>query len=101
MPKCKITVLKRMAHQDLADEYCEPGAVLPCPRFADGQEFLLRFDSLPDESFCDWAWNDIYKSVVSLMNGGSYPKAKDKNTLIACCGDGIRPVVFKLERIAD
>ena len=24
---------------------------------------------------------------------------RDENTMIACCNDGIRPVIFKIERI--
>jgi uncharacterized repeat protein (TIGR04076 family) len=26
---------------------------------------------------------------------------KQENTMIACCNDGVRPVVFKLERIDE
>ena len=101
MRKCKITVLKRMVHQDLVDEYMEPGAAtLPCPHFTEGQEFIV--DDQPGQGFCDAAWNDIYKAYVTLMQGGSFaPWMKDDHTMIVCCSDGIRPVVFKLERIDD
>jgi len=101
MSTCKITVLKRVVHQDLVDKYMEPGAAtLPCPHFREGQEFV--FDDHPGEDFCQAAWNDIYKAYVALKTGGSFaPWMKTDNTLIVCCSDGIRPVFFKLERLAD
>jgi uncharacterized repeat protein (TIGR04076 family) len=101
MPKCRITVLKRIVHQDLVDAYMEPGAAtLPCPWFVEGQEFIVGDDPVPD--FCNAAWNDIYKAYVTLMHGGSFtPWMKQGNTVIACCSDGIRPVIFKLERLDD
>ncbi len=101
MPKCKITVLKRLVHQDLVDEYMEPGAVTrPCPHFTEGQEFIV--DDHPGQDFCDAAWNDIYKAYLTLISGGSFrPWMKEDNTFIACCSDGVRPVFFKLERIGE
>ncbi|RLB26553.1 MAG: TIGR04076 family protein, partial [Deltaproteobacteria bacterium] len=30
-----------------------------------------------------------------------YPWLKQKGVAIACCTDGLRPVIFKLERIED
>ena len=102
MPACKITVLKTMSNQDLADEYCQPSASPRCcGRFTAGQEFIVKYGDQPDESFCDWAWNDIYKVYLTLMKGGSTRSMKNSNTMIACCTDGIQPVIFKLERISD
>jgi len=100
MPKCKITVLKRLVHQDLVDKYMEPGAAtLPCPCFTQGQEFIV--DGQPGEDFCNAAWNDIYKAYTTLVRGGSFaPWMKDDDKVIVCCSDGIRPVFFKLERVA-
>ncbi len=101
MAKMKITVLKRISNQDLADKYCEPSAALPCPNFADGQEFILEAGKCP-ENFCDWAWNDIQKSYLAISKGGSFPGwMKDPDTIIVCCTDGIRPVVFEVKRISD
>jgi uncharacterized repeat protein (TIGR04076 family) len=31
--------------------------------------------------------------------GGDFHWMKEPGTLIACCNDGVRPVVFRLERI--
>lgn len=102
MPECKITVLKTMSNQDLAEEYCQPGDTpRVCPRFTEGQEFMVAYGSQPDESFCDWAWNDIHKVYLTLIKGGSTPSMKNSNVMIACCTDGIQPVIFRLERISD
>jgi len=34
-----------------------------------------------------------------LAFGGDFPWFKEKGIAISCCSDGLRPVVFKLERI--
>jgi uncharacterized repeat protein (TIGR04076 family) len=97
----KITVLKRMVNQDLVDEFCEADVTLPCPVFTEGQEFILESEELP-EGFCDSAWDDIYKSFQIIARGGSLPEwMKEDGTMIACCSDGLRPVVFEVRRIHD
>ena len=104
MPACKITVLKTMYNQDLADEYRRPELRRgPCPHYAEGQEFIVQhFGERPVDFFCDWAWNDIHKVLMALMMGGDFSRwMKDGNTFITCCTDGIKPVVFKLETIED
>jgi len=102
MPGCKITVLKTMLNQDLAEEFRNPNmGVGPCPFFHEGQEFLVEeMGEKPEDFACGWAWNDIHKMVLALMAGGNFRQwMKEENTYIACCTDGIKPVVFKLERI--
>jgi uncharacterized repeat protein (TIGR04076 family) len=101
--KGKITVLKRMANQDLADEYRQEEYnrrhPVPCNLFEDEQEFILENMSTPPEGFCTWAWVDIHRDVVRIMGGGSNAALKQKGTTVTCCTDGFRPVVFKIERI--
>lgn len=104
MPRCKITVIKKLLNPELAEEYCGKN-VSACPCFEEGQEFIAGFEK--PENFCDWAWNDIYKFVAVLLSGGNFSHdlfegwMKDDKTMIACCTDGIRPVVFRIERIND
>jgi len=50
-------------------------------------------------SFCSWAWADIQRDVAHLAIGGDFPWIKQRGIMITCCTDGLRPVVFKLERI--
>ncbi len=104
MCKCRITVLRRTLNADLAEEYCRED-VTPCKSWREGQEFVTNFGK--PQGFCDWAWNDIHKYVAALLAGGSFAGSifngwmKDEATMIACCTDGIRPVIFKLQRIED
>jgi uncharacterized repeat protein (TIGR04076 family) len=106
MPKIKITVLKRTFNKEIADEYLGTRAG-PCDLNKQGLEFISE-NGVKPEGFCDWAWNDMHKVVTTLVCGGTFNKHgyfKDwmnrDNTLIVSCTDGIRPVIFKLERIEE
>ena len=102
MKICKITVLKKMLNREIAEDYRNPSAeISTCPFFSVGQEFIVEDLGEKPESFpCGWAWNDIHKIVLSLMSGGGFGEwMKETNTYIACCTDGIKPVVFKVERL--
>ena len=101
MSKCKITVVKRTISQDLIDEYLSDNreSFGLCQAYDDGQEFIIENFPLKPEGFCDWAWADIHRDVVAIMFGGSYPWIKQSGTAITCCTDGLRPVIFKVERI--
>ena len=101
-PTVRITVLKTLFHQDLADAYRRPDVHYgPCPFFTEGQEFTVNYMTERPEGFaCDWAWDDIHKILLVLMLRGSFGTwMKDPNTFITCCTDGIKPVVFKIERM--
>ena len=103
-PPVRITVLKTMYNQDLAEEYRRPDIHTgPCPYFGEGQEFVSEQLRKPEDFGCDWAWNDIYNAYLTLAKDGSNytPWMKNSNSVIRCCNDGIRPVVFMIERIED
>ncbi|HEX3049646.1 MAG TPA: TIGR04076 family protein [Aggregatilineaceae bacterium] len=98
----KITVLKKMENPELAEAYCYAGgSVCPCPAFQVGQEFITEYDR--PANFCEWAWDDIYKYIVMFRSGGNmhdtFKWMNARDTMIACCSDGIRPVVFKIEKM--
>jgi len=101
MSKCKITVVKRTIQQDLIDEYLSETRENfgLCQAYEDGQEFVIESFPLKPEGFCDWAWADIHRDVVAIMFGSIYPWIKQSGTTITCCTDGLRPVIFKVERI--
>lgn len=107
MPRCKITVLKRHYDADMANTYCahpDPG---PCAVFKEGEEYLIDrnayFSMQIPGGFCAEAWHAIAHYVYAALQGGSIMSGwmKDEKVMIACCNDGLRPVVFKLERIDD
>jgi uncharacterized repeat protein (TIGR04076 family) len=103
MRKIKITVLQRALNQALADTYSDT-VIEPCPFFKEGQVFMASPFEKP-QNFCDWAWSDIYKVVLTLGRGGEFNQdefagwMKNGESMVVCCTDGIRPVSFLLERI--
>jgi uncharacterized repeat protein (TIGR04076 family) len=97
----RITVLERTMNAHLAEAYCAHQPVRLCPLFQEGQEFVLERPDKP-ERFCSDAWNSLQTYVFAFIAGGRgfYGDwMKDPDTMIACCNDGIRPVIFKLERV--
>jgi len=102
MKKCKISVLKCSFNEDLAKEYCGREAT-PCQLFEVGQEFIVEGLNQPADFECGGAWQDIHKSLLSIgFDAHLFPGwMKDDKTIISCCTDGIRPVIFKIERLDD
>ena len=100
--KCRITVLKCMCHQDLAQQY-EPDAC-PCRMFHEGQTWILDQNSmsgywhLMGGTFCSEAWAAVSNYIDTILQGGTFETADGKNYKIASCPNGIHPVIFKIER---
>ncbi len=105
MPKCRITVLKRSFNREFVDEFVEAKRrehLGPCEMFSDGQEFVTDVISGMPQGFCSWAWDDIYKSLIGFFADGDFGMWYErKDVIIACCTDGTRPVIFKIEKIKD
>ena len=109
MAKVKVTVAKRCNYNDLFPENPPIGYVDElmqgpvCPVFKEGQEFIIdsaHIDDVP-EGFCSGAYVAIYWQMMHLLLGGSCDWAIPPTAALACCTDGFRPVIFKLERIED
>jgi uncharacterized repeat protein (TIGR04076 family) len=99
--KLKITVLKRQDPKDLFDEYpvTERDWFVPCAMYQDGQEITVEESLAMPEGFCGSAWQTIYPNVRTLSFGGNLPYFEEEGVAISCCSDGMRPVIFKIERI--
>lgn len=101
MYKVKITVLKRFS----PDEVFKDKPVTPlepigaCESFSDGQEFIIEGGRMPADFPCNAAWNCMFWMVRTLALDGKMVWYKEENAAVACCIDGLRPVIFKLERI--
>lgn len=94
----KITVLKKTYFRDLIDEYAVSAeAYAPCEIFEEGQTFIT--DGERPEQFCDWAWENIRREMNNAEQGQRLPWVNAPGTFIACCTDGFRPVVFKIEKL--
>ena len=102
MKKCKITVLKRLFDEELAKEYGADG-IGKCPMHEEGQTYYADFAK--PENFCDEAWKAIYQYAFALAHGCELFYYKDwiktPGVAICSCNDGIRPVIFKIERTDD
>ena len=72
-----------------------------CDELEVGQEFISDDDVSCPPGFCAWAFADIQRDISHLCFDGDYDWMKEKGVVLSCCTDGIRPVIFKLERIED
>ena len=97
MKKMKLTVVKGFTAEEVFDgevpDYFPEEFESPCPKYHVGSEWVMESVDCPD-GFCSWAWADIQKLVYGMARGG-------QDVFVTCCTDGYRPVIFKLEKVAD
>lgn len=111
---CKVTVLDKKVFADLQEAYLADPASGECPCFAVGEEFLFEradghddfwhFGRDRDPKFpCAEAWDCISRYIYTALAGGAIMKGwtADERVMVACCNDGTRPVVFKIERLDE
>ena len=93
---------------ELQEKYLADPKSGPCPCFKPGDTFLLERNGQRDDfwhmlegRFCAEAWDCVSRYVYAALQGGSIMKGwtNDEKMMIACCNDGTRPVIFKIERI--
>lgn len=105
--ECKITVLDTKCFPEYQEAYLADPKSGPCPFFKKGDTFLLKrtpqqddFYHLMNGKFCGEAWDAVSRYVYAALQGGSIMKGwtNDDRMMIACCNDGTRPVIFKIER---
>lgn len=106
--KVKVTVIDKKVYAELQEQYCaDPGAGA-CPCYQVGDEFIFeRYRDADDfwhmgmHSHCSEAWDAISRYIYTGLQGGAIMRGwmKDDRVMIACCSDGTRPVIFKIERI--
>ena len=94
-------------HRIAGEVPCKP-EVRQCPFFNVGDTFVLKrtaqqddFYHLMNGRFCGEAWDAVSRYVYAALQGGSIMRnwTNDDRMMIACCNDGTRPVIFKIERI--
>jgi len=99
--RVRITVLRRFEPSEVFSEspVTPSGTLDACDVYRDGQIFTVEENGRMPDGFCTSAWNAIFPSVRVLSFGGNAPWYREKGVSVECCTDGLRPVVFKLERI--
>ncbi len=101
MHKVRVTILRRMEPHEVFEKLPatprDPPAA--CELFEDGQVFISEpYGRIPEGFPCQNAWHTIYGTVRALAFGSDIPWYMEGNVSISCCSDGMRPVIFKLER---
>ena len=117
--RVRVTVLRRGLFEDLQETYLADPKSGPCPCFKEGQVYEFWREGPRDDFYrlgrgtcvdnatgeridfpCGEAWDCISRYVYTGLQGGSLMHAwtNDERVMIACCNDGTRPVVFKIER---
>ena len=94
----KITPLKQLDMGDIFKEYAADTVEPICFMCAKKQSYISKRLTAPP-GFCGWAWGDLQRDAAHLAMRADFPWMKQPGTLIATCTDGLRPVVFKLERL--
>ena len=100
MKRVKITVLKTEYDPVLAEKYLTEGDVGPCPIHRPGQVFWYEGGAEMPEGFCPWAWVDLFRAVHAKAGNVENTWYKP-GVSIACCTDGIRPVIFELSTLEE
>lgn len=111
---CTVTVLKTCLFADLQEQYLADPKSGACPCFSEGDSFEFHREDGRDDFWkfgrgarsdggdfpCAEAWDAISRYVYTALQGGSimHGWANDDRLMIACCNDGTRPVIFKIER---
>ena len=101
MQKVKITVVKKVRHNDLIEKYENP-LEHECD-VNQGDVFIANGWQKPDK-FCDSAWESLSPFVLALANGTEdfYDGwMKNKKSAMISCNDGFRPVSFLLETMDE
>ena len=97
----RIQVLRRALFEDLIDDLVPEERERPrrCPVFADGDEFLLAGWPERPDGFCENAWGAIQPGVMLAAFDADLSAVTVPGKWIACCPDGLRPVVFLIEPV--
>lgn len=101
LKKVKITVMRKVRHDDLIEKYENPlehECDVEC-----GDVFIANGWEKP-EDFCPSAWEVLSPFVLALANGAEdfYDGwMKNKKSAMISCNDGFRPVSFLLETMKE
>ncbi|MCI8283898.1 MAG: TIGR04076 family protein [Firmicutes bacterium] len=124
--KVKLTVIDKKLYPELQTEYCKDPNAGMCPCYNVGDEFIFERYGMADDFWhiglntlkqtvnaadkiaggtefphCSEAWDAVSRYIYAGLQGGSIMRGwmNDDRVMIACCSDGTRPVIFKIERL--
>ena len=67
MKKVKITVMRKVSHDDLIEKYENP---IEHPCDVEENEVYISTDRQKPTDFCESAWNNLFPYVLTLASGG-------------------------------
>lgn len=106
--KCRVTVIDKKCFSDYQQQYLADPESGSCPFYNVGDEFIFeRYGGIDtfwlagDGTQCAEAWDCISRYIYTALQGGSimHGWTNDERLMIACCNDGTRPVIFKIQRL--
>ena len=123
--KVRLTVIDKKVYPELQAAYCADPNAGPCPCYHVGDTFLFARYGAADDFWhgglhtlcqtaqtadgtaggevphCSEAWDAISRYIYASLQGSSLMRGwmREENTMIACCSDGTRPVLFRIERL--
>lgn len=124
--KVKLTVIDKKLYPELQSQYCADPDAGACPCYQVGDTFIFERYGAADDFWrmglntlrqtvnsadstaggsgfphCSEAWDAISRYIYTGLQGGSIMRGwmNDERVMIACCSDGTRPVIFKIERL--
>lgn len=124
--KVKVTVIDKKLYPELQAQFCANPDSGMCSCYQVGDEFVFERYGNADDFWhmglntlkqsvnaadavaggttfphCSEAWDAISRYIYTGLQGGSIMRGwtNDERVMIACCSDGTRPVIFKIERM--
>ncbi len=106
--KCKVTVIDKKCFTEYQEQYLADPKSGACPFYNVGDEFIFErygeadtFWRTGNGTQCGEAWDCISRYIYTALQGGSIMRnwTNDERMMIACCNDGTRPVIFKIQRL--
>lgn len=127
--KVKVTVIDKKVYSQLQAQYCANPESGACSCYNVGDEFIFERYGNADDFWhmglntlkqsvktadaianiaggtnfphCSEAWDAISRYIYTGLQGGAIMRGwmNDERIMIACCSDGTRPVIFKIERM--
>lgn len=106
--KCRVTVIDKKIFPDFQRQYLADPDSGACPFYEIGEETLFEryggedtFWTQAKGAHCAEAWDCISRYIYTALQGGSIMRGwtNDEHMMIACCNDGTRPVILKIERL--
>jgi uncharacterized repeat protein (TIGR04076 family) len=97
--KLRVTVIKKFSPVEIfGHEIMRDGKILqPCGH-KEGDEFIVDHHLDRPKDFCGQAWQDLYTTLMIYHFGGDY-NYPEPGVTYQPCGDGMRTVIFKIEKI--